>query len=717
VRYWLLTTEYPPFYGGGISTYSDQTARMLSDAGHDVTVFLPQYDAVTPKELAGSKIKLIRFNPLSSSTRHFLGHEANLSFAFAEAVISQIQKEGKPDFIETQEYLGIGYYLLQKKHLGYPELVNIPVVVTLHAPTFLYLDYNQVPLYKHPNFWTGEMERFCIRAADIRISPSAYLPESIRNRMELSDIEVHVLPNPFEADYVSQPVPEFQDQEVVFFGKIIPQKGCIELLKYFHDMWEEGSKVPLRMIGGGRHLFHPINSDLVTYLKAKYKKHIDAGLLRMEGEIKPEELFEKLKRAQLILIPSIVDNLPYTVLEAMAAGKVVLASKQGGQSEIITHEKDGFLFDHAIPGSFKKELGNILSLSKETIQDIGSHAKQTIKQNYNHRVILTKKLALLKSFAEQKPTNHFPLIRPPQKTPSYAYSGEKGLLSVVIPYFNMGAFVEETVNSILTSGIENLELILVNDGSTDPLSLSKLSQFRDNQRIRIIHKKNEGLSLARNTGAAEARGEYLAFLDPDDKVEPGYYEKALSVLSAKENISFVGCWASYFGDSTGTWPAFNPEPPYVLLHNCLNTSALVYKKSHFLAAGLNDPGMLYGMEDYESLIAMIAKGYRGVAIPEPLWKYRIRKNSMARAFTTNSQLFLYKRIAEKHSQLYADFATPLFLLLNSNGPSLNIDNPTLNRGIYSKFGLSGMGSKVVSLAKRNRYLRPFLLGIYKMIAK
>jgi glycosyltransferase involved in cell wall biosynthesis len=716
VRYWLLTTEYPPFYGGGISTYCEQTVRMLSAAGHEVTVFVPFYDDGTTQVVWQGKIRIVKFCPSSSPTVKFLGHEANLSFAFSEAVIELILQEGKPDILESQEYLGIAYYLLQKKHLGYKELIDMKVILTLHAPTFLYLDYNQVPIFKHPNFWTGEMERFCIRAADFCISPSAYLPKAIESRLDLSGIDIHVLPNPFESDYLKQEVPPYTPNEVIFYGKVIPQKGCIELLKYFGELWEEGFTTPLRMIGGGTHLFHPLNSDLITHLRQKYKKYHDKGLFIIEGQIKPEQLFRELSNAHVILIPSIVDNLPYTVMEAMGAGKIVLASKQGGQSEIIEEGKDGFLFDHEEAFSFHKTLKKILAMKPAEVMAMGQAAKEKIKRSYSHAAVYKQKIAILTQ-SMQGNSSEFPMIRPPATVNVVPFVAGEKLLSVVVPYFNMGLFLSETIQSIKASDYKNIEIVIVDDGSTDEASKAILDTYSKDPKIRIIRKKNEGLALARNEGALASRGEFLAFLDPDDTIQPAYYSKAMALLQTKANLSFIGCWAQYFGESNDIWPAFNPEPPYILLHNSINTSALIYKKSHFLDAGLNDPKMIYGMEDYDSLLGMLAKGYRGAALPEALWNYRIRKDSMAQAFTTNSKLYLYKRISDKHHSFYSEYASDLFMLLNTNGPSLNIDNPTLNRGIYSKFALSRVVQKAIALVKKNKILRPVLLRIYKRLVK
>ena len=160
------------------------------------------------------------------------------------------------------------------------------------------------------------------------------------------------------------------------------------------------------------------------------------------------------------------------------------------------------------------------------------------------------------------------------------------------------------------------------------------------------------------------------------------------------------------------WPTFNPEPPFLLVHNTVNSSALVYKKQAFLQAGLNDARMLYGMEDYEGVINMVKQGFQGVVLPEALWNYRLRRNSMARAFTVDKQLYLYRLISEKHADFYATFAADIFNLLNANGPGINYDNPTV---FYNLPGTGFIGQKVkqalITTIKSNALLRKAALKI------
>src|SRR5688572_18259226 len=110
MKYWLLTSEYPPLYGGGISTYCFETAKMLVERDHHVTVFTQDYSVTSPTETKNGNLRIVRFNPDKVYTASFLGYEANLSYAFAELVGQYVEKEGVPDVVEAQEYLGIAYY-------------------------------------------------------------------------------------------------------------------------------------------------------------------------------------------------------------------------------------------------------------------------------------------------------------------------------------------------------------------------------------------------------------------------------------------------------------------------------------------------------------------------------------------------------------------------------------------------------------------------------
>lgn len=731
MNYWLLTTEYPPFHGGGISTYCLFTARMLSEAGHTVTVFVqddsfPDYsDSNSNPQTSSdslSHIRLIRFNSNRNKLHASLGYEARLSYGFADMVRIISEREGKPDFIEAQDYLGIAYYLTQFKHAGYSFVENVPIIITLHSPAFIYLEYNRVSTYRFPEFWTCEMEKQSIIAADFLISPTWFLIDEIQKFMNIKTRPQQVLANPFRAPVdkttgkMQEMPPAVQRGKIVYYGKLSPQKGSFELLSYFKNLWDEGFTYPLHIVGGTDIVYHPEMQTMGQLVLKQYAPYLTNGLLQLHGKIQPSEIKNYLNDAHVILVPSIVDNLPYVVMEAMSLGKIVLASIQGGQREMMEDGISGFLFDHRQPDSFKVQLEKILALTDTEIQRIGVRAMEQVRRAYSFETILLQKMDILRQLTVKPSQNdHFPFHYQEDNKVLTLVHATNDLLSIVIPYYNMGEFIEECIRSVQQSTYAEKEIIVINDGSTDPDSIKKLESLARWKGVQVVHHKNQGLALTRNYGASMARGKWLAFLDADDKVSPEYYSKAIHALKRNGNVFFVGSWVQYFGNSDQLWTGFTPQPPYILVHNSLNSSGLVYKRAAFLAGGLNDKTTDYGLEDYESVVNLISGGWNGIVLPEPLFHYRVRKGSMFRQVTRSKLLYSNKYIQQKHRVYYTKFASQIINILNANGPCYLFDNPTFEVTVSVR---TSSESKILilakSLIKRNERLKKIALIIKKI---
>jgi glycosyltransferase involved in cell wall biosynthesis len=712
LNYWLLTTEYPPFHGGGISTYCYHTAVMLVEQNIKITTFVPD-DSVTDFKITNTPEgnRIIHFNTNRTNSAGFFGYTARLSYEFASIVQQFIQQEGKPDIIEAQDYLGIAYYLLQYKHLLYDDVKDIPIVITLHSPAFLYLEYNRVPTYRFPDFQTCQMEKEAIKMADWLLAPTQYIIDAIQPYVDVTTSNKVVIRNPYIVpDH--KPVHTIERNKIVYYGKLSPQKGSFELLAYFKTLWDSGFGHPLHIFGGTDIVFHPEQLTMGQLATRKYEKYINNGLLQLHGKIKPAAIEKELHSAHVIIVPSIVDNLPYVVIESMGLGKVVLASVQGGQREMIDHGVNGFLFDHTIAGDFEEKLQYVLALSDEKIAAIGKAARDKVTSLYHPAVVIEQKLPLLKTLIQKKITpTTFPFLYQNAHKPVTA-SGN--LLSVVIPFYNMGKYIMECVQAVKASTYPELEILVINDGSTEADSLAVLKQVAQIEGVKVFNKPNEGLAYTRNYGASKATGDWLAFLDADDTVTPDYYEKALRVLKQYQNVFFVGSFVQYFGDTDKKWATYTPQPPYALVHNPVNSSGLVYKKAAFLAAGQNDRTVDYGLEDYESVVHLLSKGYNGIVLPEFLFKYRVRGDSMIRKITREKLLYSYKYIAEKHTSYYATFATQINNLLNANGPGFLFDNPTFAVSVVTNAeSNSWLFRKAKAFIKKNKTLKSIVLRLKK----
>ena len=113
-------------------------------------------------------------------------------------------------------------------------------------------------------------------------------------------------------------------------------------------------------------------------------------------------------------------------------------------------------------------------------------------------------------------------------------------VSIIVPVYNTGSYLHKCIKSILSQTLESFELILVNDGSVDESGQICDEYARQDARIKVIHKKNEGVSIARNTGISVAQGEYIGFIDSDDWIEPDMYE-TLYKLAVSNECDVVMC--------------------------------------------------------------------------------------------------------------------------------------------------------------------------------
>jgi glycosyltransferase involved in cell wall biosynthesis len=713
LTYWLLTTEFPPFYGGGISTYCYHTVRMLTQNKHSVSVFVVDANLSMKIEIIKEDgYRVIRFNPVLVCHYEELGHQARVNYSFALVVEEFLRKEGSPDWLEAQDYLGICYYIQQFKLLKYPLFQDLSIVITIHSPAFIYLEHNEVSTFKYPDYWTCEMEKQSIISADLLISPSDFMANEIKKYLKVLP-PIHIVPNPFACSFPTE-LPAIKKNSFTFLGKLSRQKGVFHLLKTMENVWCNKKEITLTLIGSTDIVYHPELKTGGDIVKRQYQKFIKSNNLIITGKSSQQKIEALIKNAEAMIIPSIIDNLPYAVLEAMAQGKLVITTTSGGQAEVIRNEIDGFLYNYSEDNSLQQTIKKMQSLTEAEYKTICINAINRIQTRYSYDVIHHEKIKTLQQF-QPEIKKQFPFTFQEDHIP-VTLEDRNELLSIVIPFFNMGKTIDETIESTLKSSCQAIEVIIINDGSTQKESLDSLEKYRDHAKIKVIDTVNNGLAAARNTGAKLAKGSYLTFLDADDKVAPEYYEKAIRVLKNYSNVFFVGAWTQYFENSNAMWPTLHPLPPLILFHNTINSSALVYKKESFLASGLNDAALKDGLEDYESVLHLLSNGFNGVVLPEILFSYRVRKNSMFRKLNLHKKRSALEYITTKHSKFYSKFAAAILKLQIQNGSGYYFDNPCIE---YKTHFTASPNSKMIQFAKKivGRFpiLRTAGLTIYKSL--
>ncbi|MFN7116756.1 MAG: glycosyltransferase family 2 protein [Saprospiraceae bacterium] len=130
------------------------------------------------------------------------------------------------------------------------------------------------------------------------------------------------------------------------------------------------------------------------------------------------------------------------------------------------------------------------------------------------------------------------------------------LVSIIIPFYNAQHFLTDTLNSVLQQTYSNLEIILINDGSTDN-SLEIATGIKDS-RIKIINQTNQGQSAAANKGISESKGDYIKFLDADDLISPDHISLQVNRLAGSEEYLASCEWGRFYQNDLST-AKFIPE--------------------------------------------------------------------------------------------------------------------------------------------------------------
>lgn len=221
------------------------------------------------------------------------------------------------------------------------------------------------------------------------------------------------------------------------------------------------------------------------------------------------------------------------------------------------------------------------------------------------------------------------------------------LVSIIVPVYNVEEYVERCIKSIMMQSHKNLEIILVDDGSTDESgAICDLYKEKD-ARIKVIHKKNGGLSDARNCGIRNSRGEYLAFVDSDDYIHSDYIEKMLET-AVKSGSDIVLCsYRKIYSDGShadcGVFSlSTDGKDVQNYLYNRKYGSEIfdiawnkLYKKELF--SGIWYPvGRIH--EDYGTTYRILYRAEKVVVIPDILYYYVIRKGSLNQTRNLKSRM-------------------------------------------------------------------------------
>ncbi len=224
------------------------------------------------------------------------------------------------------------------------------------------------------------------------------------------------------------------------------------------------------------------------------------------------------------------------------------------------------------------------------------------------------------------------------------------VISIIIPCYNQGQYLEEALKSAL-GFIDKYycEIIIVNDGSTDSETLAILNELSENG-CSIINQVNKGLGAARNAGIKAAKGKYILPLDSDNKIRPEYISEGIKLLDENPELDVVYGNAEYFGEKAGVWESGEFNLQRLMIENYIDACA-VYRKSTWEKLGGYDEKMpVMGYEDWDFWLRIAFQNGKFKYVNKVLFDYRYSSKSMIRSIEQRKMALIDEYMTKKHSQ-------------------------------------------------------------------
>ena len=220
-------------------------------------------------------------------------------------------------------------------------------------------------------------------------------------------------------------------------------------------------------------------------------------------------------------------------------------------------------------------------------------------------------------------------------------------VSVVITCFNYGRYVDQAIRSVLNQTVSPREIIVIDDGSTDD-SRDVIRQFGD--RVVLHAKSNTGVVDTKNLGLVLAAGEWIIFLDADDRLHAGYVQRTLTA-ALETGAALVYTDMTFFGAEHGRIRSRPFNPLLLARGNYIHNSALM-KRRVVAQVGGYKPAMAAGFEDWELYLTLSEHRVRATWVGESLLSYRRHEDAGRDARARQQQHDIVQLIKSLHPRLY-----------------------------------------------------------------
>ncbi|MFI4916755.1 MAG: glycosyltransferase [Phycisphaerales bacterium JB060] len=662
MRICLVSREVTPFWGAGIGVYVSLMARAWAANGHEVHVLSEPHPGLLedgPRTHKGVRFHAVDIHAGQCTLDGFRCPLERHAMA-AHEKLGELHEKHAFDYIEFPDFGGEGWLALKaRRTLGAYD--GAVMAIRLHTPLADCIELNADAMLDRETALILAIEAQAMRDADALISPCTSLLEKVRARYGPDVAEDRtpgfVVPYAFDMASVEElgkgVAEQYERPTVLFYGRAERRKGVHLLVPAAQQLMDEGLDFDVRFIGGDT-LTGPACGSMRRHLE-KLASRAHADRFRFDPPRPRAELGPAIRGATACCFPSLWENYPNVCLEALALGKLVVGSNAGGMSEQIEDGVSGLLFESGSIESLKDALRRAIT-NDALREEVKTTAPERVASLCDPAHIVEQTSAAIESARER-------MARTTEFTEATVASNGSTTpdASIIIPFYNMARWLPQTLESARAQTHANTEIIVVDDGSTDPASIAMIDQLERDASVGVVRKRNGGLGDARNAGITQARAKYVVPLDADDLLDPTFVAKTLHAArqpsKSSRPLAMVTSMVAAFPDPPGThldapwvWLPLGLERDMLPAANVCSCCVALIDKDAIAAVGGYD-AWLTSYEDWDFYCALASRGYRCEIIPERLIYYRQRQESMRHEIGEPNLVRFRALITQRHPDL------------------------------------------------------------------
>jgi glycosyltransferase involved in cell wall biosynthesis len=610
-----------------------------------------------------------RFAPLLITTQPSLNRRLHEIYPYASEVWPL------PEFLGGQHFPGCIFDLVHSRgvqilhimnsRIGYdllPDLASLPdppaVVVQLHVEEPDRSGYVRYVTTRFGNL----VSAFSVSSGHLARAVEGY---------DISPDKIHVIPTGVDAEVEFNPdrvapvtTVHRGHFNILFPGRLAEQKDPNLMVDVMSRVLDVHADVRVHVVGDG-----PLESEV----RARVREQGLEGSFAFHPPTR--NLAQWYAACDLLLMTSVFEGVPYVIYEAMAMGLPIVAPALAGNVELMG-DTAGILVDPRDDVTAYARAVSMLIEDEGCARALGRAGRARVSEHFSLQamgdrhgqlyddLLRSRRRAARSRLPATESTSRWraltnTALEQSAGEPLISYlSGrrlhERPLVSVVVPCYNHGHFLPQCVGAILDQDYEQLEVIVVDDASSDRATIAVLDELNSRDRVRVIRQpRNLGPSAARNRAIEQARGRFVLPVDSDNVLLPGAVSNLVKQLqSAGEAVQFIYPNCQYFGtrDDYFQPPSYNLA--VLLGGNYCDTCSLI-DRAIFDAGFRYAEDIMLGHEDWDFVLALAANGVRGEPSRHKTLLYRKQGFTRSDAVDYGRSSF-HEAIPGRHPQLYGD---------------------------------------------------------------